>query len=400
MKNIYADTIYTLFRDYCSPVVRAIIIILTFSLLSLQIALGEEKSYHTIVFNGERSAMELSHPWARALTLREIYNWSRSRRFSLIADRPPVVDGRAFYVSKFGSAINIADLKKDRTYRMWIDFVTFHEAPTSGIQSRLEIFVDRELITVLNFGDITEENNPYRIDIPYDCSIDGSVTIRFQEYSPSGGFWGIWDIVVSESVEMPKVITREDVEKSKKRMQPKEKLLESDKKPRKRRTTAEKKAPTEKVKRPEEKKRRKARDVEKKEKLEKPLPGEEVKDVDKKEPVKKKEPKKEQMEKPPPQEKVKDDTKELLEKKEQKREEKKEEKKEEKDKQIKTPETIGEKDKSVKKPVEKKKEPEKEQKMEEKGKEDIRMERKDEEKDTGNDKSMDSADKESKKSEN
>jgi hypothetical protein len=178
--------------------------------LCLDLSYSKDTPFHTIVFNlGEKEDQSFIYSWHDVVAFKDIYQWGRSRGIELLEDSAPVVDGRARFISKFGSAIRVSNLKSDHRYRVWIDFVTFRRVDRSGIISRLEIFMDKKLVETLNFGEVGMSNNPYKLEIPYDLSIDGNVEIIFIEHSSMGGFWGIWDLVVSDSNELTGLLFRE-----------------------------------------------------------------------------------------------------------------------------------------------------------------------------------------------
>ncbi len=171
--------------------------------LCLDFSYSRDTPFHTIVLNlGEKNDQSFTYSWHDVVTFKDIYRWGRSRGIELLEDNAPIVDSRARFISKFGSTIRISNLKSDHRYRVWIDFVIFRRIDKSNIVSRLEIFMDKKLVETLNFGEVGMSNNPYGLEIPYDLSIDGNVEIIFVEHSPMGGFWGVWDLVVSDSNEL------------------------------------------------------------------------------------------------------------------------------------------------------------------------------------------------------
>lgn len=164
---------------------------------------SKDRSFHTIVLNLDgRNDHSFIYSWHDAITFKQIFRWGRSEGIELFDDSAPVVDRRARFISKFGSKIKVSNLKSDRKYRIWIDFVHFHGVGDGDIISRLEVFMDDKLVKTLNFGEIGKNNNPYKLEIPYELSADGDVEIVFKEHSPMGGFWGIWDVVISDSDEL------------------------------------------------------------------------------------------------------------------------------------------------------------------------------------------------------
>jgi hypothetical protein len=46
--------------------------------------------------------------------------------------------------------------------------------------------------------------NGYRpVDIPVDMTSRGSVDLVFEEYAPRPGSWGVWDIMLTDGLELP-----------------------------------------------------------------------------------------------------------------------------------------------------------------------------------------------------
>jgi hypothetical protein len=195
--------------------------------LCLDFSYSKDTPFHTIVLNlGEKDDKGFIYSWHDVVTFKDIYRWGRSRGIELLEDNAPVVDRRARFISKFGSTIRVSNLKSDHRYRVWIDFVIFRRVERSDIISRLEIFMDKKLVETLNFGEVGMSNNPYRLEIPYDLSIDGNVEIIFIEHSSMGGFWGIWDLVVSDSNELTGLLLREKRDRADRGIDIKDRIVE------------------------------------------------------------------------------------------------------------------------------------------------------------------------------
>ena len=54
---------------------------------------------------------------------------------------------------------------------------------------------------------------PAVVNIPYEYSIAGELYIDFREYSFGNNIWGIWDIIVSDRNEIPKIRQNQDPKK-------------------------------------------------------------------------------------------------------------------------------------------------------------------------------------------
>lgn len=216
-----------------APLLLFIMMNVFFSIdLRLNYSYSKDGSFHTIVLNLDgRNDHKFIYSWHDAITIKQIFRWGRSEGIELFDDSAPVVDQRARFISKFGSKIKVSNLKSDRKYRIWIDFVHFHGVGDGDIISRLEVFMDERLVKTLNFGDIGKNNNPYKLEIPYELSADGNVEIVFKEHSPMGGFWGIWDLVISDSDELLHGLLRgADGDKTDKGIRIKDGIVEIEKK--------------------------------------------------------------------------------------------------------------------------------------------------------------------------
>lgn len=220
-----------------APLLLFVIIIVFFSTdLCLDYSYSKDYRFHTIVLNLDgKNDHKFIYSWHDAIAFRQIFHWARSKGIELFDDSNPVVDQRARFISKFGSKIKVSNLKSDHKYRMWIDFVHFHGVDDGDIISRLEIFMDKKLVKTLNFGEIDKNNNPYKLEIPYELSTDGNVEIIFREHSPMGGFWGIWDLIISDSDELSHdLILGAERDKTDKGIKIKDRIVEGKKKHKKR----------------------------------------------------------------------------------------------------------------------------------------------------------------------
>ena len=215
----------------------AVFIFTSFVLLPGDNIISKDLPVHTVIVNlGDSGDRVFCTNWLRVLNYQQINNWGRGMGMTAIPDRAPVIDGRARFVSRFGSVIRISGLRPNRTYRMWIDFVVFQKTSGENISARLDILIDNKQVASLNYGDVNEENNPYIIEIPRDCTIDGAIEILLRDYSPRGGFWGVWDVVVTQSYKLPEKAVKgtKSLESKERRMDVKSRLIERKKKLQKR----------------------------------------------------------------------------------------------------------------------------------------------------------------------
>jgi hypothetical protein len=173
--------------------------------VSLVSADSDNTGYLHVVNPGSRSSEKYLRGWRVPVTRRELAVWGADRGFVLDDDHEPVVDNIAAYVSRPGSAVAVRGLERGVRYRAWIDFVRFRygaEEPAS----LLKIFVDapgagRHTVASLVPGDITD--GYMHVDIPVELSSRGTVELVFMEYARQPGSWGVWDIVVTNGLDLP-----------------------------------------------------------------------------------------------------------------------------------------------------------------------------------------------------
>ena len=204
------------------------------------------KREHSWIYINPGSPEERKHlrewTWLKVYTEEEISSWGRSVGLTLYPDAEPIIDGRARFVSKFGSKVIVTGLESQRKYALWIDFVHFTKYHPGEILARLDIYVDGQLLKVLSFGDITHKKNPYRLPLPYDLTVDGKVEILFKEYSNTGGYWGIWDMVITDAGYLAGPVKKGDVrEGDKDSMKIRERIVEEKKELKKERPPKKKK---------------------------------------------------------------------------------------------------------------------------------------------------------------
>ena len=173
---------------------------------------------YIIINLGNANDTKYIRDWLYPLNSKDISDWAKSMGLLLKSDNMPVVDNKARFLSKFGSEIRVFNLKRNGKYTMWIDFVIFDNPDNIIIPSTLEILIDNHLLNTFTYGEIQGVMNPYIMKIPYDLTVDGQVSIIFREYSPAGGFWGIWDIILSHHEKLPERIKGHQVEKNKLRI--------------------------------------------------------------------------------------------------------------------------------------------------------------------------------------
>jgi hypothetical protein len=155
------------------------------------------RAAQTIVLNFEPRDKAIYTHFDDSADFAAIRRWAQNRGLTLLPDKLPVADKRAFFVSRYGSSTTVAGLNPNSAYTLYIDFVSFERGGgNGGIVSRLVISCDGEKLAELNFG--AQGSEPYAVAVPRNCSLDGTVTIRFEEFATTNGVWGIWDMILSD----------------------------------------------------------------------------------------------------------------------------------------------------------------------------------------------------------
>ena len=152
--------------------------------------------------------------WISPLTHEELVKWSKTRNITVREDQQPVKDNIAWFTSKYGSVLKVTGFDVHRDYFLWLNPVTFTSPGDAQIPATLDILADGDKIKSMSFNDLTRENQQIRIRIPRKATVDGEVKLLFMEYSGAGGFFGIWDMIITDDIDLP-VNIHEDIEKEK-----------------------------------------------------------------------------------------------------------------------------------------------------------------------------------------
>ncbi|MBN1499546.1 MAG: hypothetical protein JW982_05300 [Spirochaetes bacterium] len=145
--------------------------------------------------------------WGKVLSFDSIYRWGLSNSIYINRDSSPIVDNYAVYVHKNGSAIEFKDLKRYGPYYIFIDFVTY-KGRSIGINSRLKIYVDGNFFDELTWNEL-QQISYYSKEIPREYYFDGIIRVEFREIDTVGGFWGIWDVALTDGTP-PKAKEKKD----------------------------------------------------------------------------------------------------------------------------------------------------------------------------------------------
>lgn len=159
--------------------------------------------------------------WSKGLTAAEIRNWARGAGVRLNRQRGPVENDIARFVGRYGSRVRFQGLDRNRIYRVLIDFVGFSNPRGIDIQARLEISAGGTVLRSLGFGDLGGERSLCLIEVPYSMTQGGELELLFREYSPTGGYFGVWSIVLADRPDIPvKILSPAEGERISEGMEP------------------------------------------------------------------------------------------------------------------------------------------------------------------------------------
>ena len=144
--------------------------------------------------------------WSKGLAAAEIRNWARGAGVRLNRQRGPVENDCARFVGRYGSRVRFQGLDRNRIYRVLIDFVGFSNPRGTDIQARLEISAGGMVLRSLSFGDLGGEGSLCLIEVPYSMTQGGELELFFREYSSTGGYFGVWSIVLADRPDIPSKI--------------------------------------------------------------------------------------------------------------------------------------------------------------------------------------------------
>ncbi len=141
--------------------------------------------------------------WSAPRTAVELANWAKTQGLVLAGDAPPLSVGKARFAQRYGSTLKLDGLNRNAKYRLYLDFVTFDDPSRLNIPVALEIYLDGMLAKRLSFGELDPRRNPVVLDIPYQLAMDGTVEVLFRDHSRTGGFFGLWDAVLTDQHALP-----------------------------------------------------------------------------------------------------------------------------------------------------------------------------------------------------
>ena len=143
--------------------------------------------------------------WERRADFSQIEHWGNNRHLVALKDIYNIRDGKAAYVSPYGSEIKFSAMNPNAQYSLFIDFTVFRGG-NDGILSKCVISADGRKLATVNFGEVPLDK-PFELVLPRDLYYDGEVIVRFDEFATTPGVWGVWDMVLSAEGLPDKVIT-------------------------------------------------------------------------------------------------------------------------------------------------------------------------------------------------
>jgi len=159
-----------------------------------------------LVFHAGEGDGALFADWGPLMDRKAMEYWGKSRGLMLRDDAGPVADGKARFVAPYGSTLVVSGLARGKKYRLWLDFVRYRNRSGAAMPSRLVLSMNGRPVKHMVFSELEKLPGPVPLDIPYDLSQGETVTVLFREHAPSPGFWGLWDVMVTEGPDLPEKI--------------------------------------------------------------------------------------------------------------------------------------------------------------------------------------------------
>jgi hypothetical protein len=79
----------------------------------------------------------------------------------------------------------------------------------------------------LSFDDLGGEGSPCLIELPYSMTQGGGLELFFREYSPTGGYFGVWSIVLADRPDIPaRILSPVEEERVSEGMEPRTEPIE------------------------------------------------------------------------------------------------------------------------------------------------------------------------------
>lgn len=143
--------------------------------------------------------------WITALDYKKISDWGKVYHCTVNYDDRPVIDNCAWFISKYGSRLIFNNLTES-TYYLHINFVTFDQPEKTPIDALCIIYCNNSPVKQLAFREMTATNSMVVIKITREFIVNKTLTVEFKEYSSAGGFFGVWDVLLSRLDTLPDAI--------------------------------------------------------------------------------------------------------------------------------------------------------------------------------------------------
>lgn len=155
--------------------------------------------------------------WITALDNKKISDWAKTYHCKVNSDDTPIVDGTAWFISKYGSTLIFDNLDDDK-YFLHINFVTFDNPAKADIDALCIIYCNHKSVKQLAFRDMTAQNSQITLKITREYIVNRRLTVEFKEYSSAGGFFGVWDVLLSKLDTLPYYIEIQKTQQEQKTM--------------------------------------------------------------------------------------------------------------------------------------------------------------------------------------
>jgi len=143
--------------------------------------------------------------WITSLDYKKISDWAKTYHCTVNNDDAPLIDNTAWFVSKYGSQLVFENLD-DVKYFLHINFVTFDNPDKTTIDALCFINCNNMIVKKLSFKEMTGKNSRIIIEIGREYIVNKTLNVEFKEYSSAGGFFGVWDVILSKEDILPENI--------------------------------------------------------------------------------------------------------------------------------------------------------------------------------------------------
>lgn len=155
--------------------------------------------------------------WITALDYKKISEWGKVYYCNVNYDDKPVIDNCAWFISKYGSKLVFENLNEN-SYYLHINFVTYDHPEKTPIDALCVIYCNNNPVKQLAFSEMIVENSTVVLKITREFIVNKTLTVEFKEYSSAGGFFGVWDVLLSTLDTLPDAIEMKKSEPEQKTM--------------------------------------------------------------------------------------------------------------------------------------------------------------------------------------